>query len=101
MVNVPLDVNVWIVCPPLVVIVQPVEEVDTPSLPFVAYEITTIHDPPFPPAPDHHPPQPPHHVFAVPAVPAFASHTHPAPHHPVPPVPFVVNSLVPHPPPPA
>jgi len=35
-VNVPLEVNVWIVCPPLVVIVPPVELADTQSLPSVA-----------------------------------------------------------------
>lgn len=35
-VNVPLVVNVWIVCPPLVVIVHPVDDGSTPSLPSVA-----------------------------------------------------------------
>ena len=35
-VNVPLVVKVCIVCPPLVVIVPPVELVDTPSLQSVA-----------------------------------------------------------------
>ena len=35
-VQVPLDVNVWIVFPPEVVIVPPVESVDTPSEPSVA-----------------------------------------------------------------
>ena len=34
-------VNVCMVCPPLVVIVPPVELVDTPSLPSVAYDIIT------------------------------------------------------------
>lgn len=35
-VKVPLVVNVWIVCPPLVVIVPPVDAVETPSLQSVA-----------------------------------------------------------------
>ena len=89
--------KVCIVCPPLVVIVPPVELGDTPSEPSVAYEMTTTPEPPLPPAPD--PPPPPHHhpVFAVPAVPAFASQTPPAPHPPVPPAPFVVNSDCPPP----
>ncbi len=45
-VKVPLDVNVWIVFPPDVVIVPPVEESETPSEPSVAYEIITIPEPP-------------------------------------------------------
>jgi len=68
-VNVPLVVNVWIVCHPLVVIVPPVEEVDTPSLPSVAYEIITTQEPPLAPVKFHCPaPQPPPPVFAVPLV---------------------------------
>ena len=35
-VNVPEEVNVWIVFPPEVVTVPPVEDVDTPSEPSVA-----------------------------------------------------------------
>ena len=35
-VNVPLDVNVWIVCPPLVVFVHPVDDGETQSDPSVA-----------------------------------------------------------------
>jgi len=61
-VNVPLDVNVWIVCPPLVVIVPQVEVFDTQSLQFVAYDIITTQ---LQPGADaltvyipHHPPQP-------------------------------------------
>lgn len=99
--NVPELVNVWIVCPPLVVIVHPVEVGDTPSEPFVAYDNITTPEPPFPPAPDPPPPPQPPPVFAVPAVPALARPTHHAQPHPEPPEPFVVNSLVPHPPHPA
>ena len=71
-VNVPFAVNVCIVCHPLVVIVPPVEDVETPSDPLVAYEIITI--------PDHQAaqvvltePPPPQPEFAVPLVPAPAA----------------------------
>ncbi len=60
-----------IVCHPLVVIVPPVELVETPSLQSVAYEIITIPEPhayhaAAPGRETHPPPQP---VFAVPALP--------------------------------
>lgn len=77
--------KVCIVCPPLVVIVPPVEEGDTPSLQSVAYEIITI-----PVQPAHHtcvpaaPPHPPHPLFAVPAVPAVVLHQFHPPSVPVP-----------------
>lgn len=63
--------NVCIVCPPLVVIVHPVEEGETQSDQFVAYDIITTPDQPanpgLPAAPvDHPPPQPPPSQF-VPA----------------------------------
>lgn len=47
--NVPLVVNVWIVCHPLVVIVPPVEVGETQSLQSVAYEIITTQSQPLPP----------------------------------------------------
>lgn len=85
--NVPPDVKVWIVCQPLVVIVHPVDEVLTPSLPSVAYEIITIplhHAPPHKEDAPHqpHPPHPP--VFAVPLDAGHPFNTvTPLPPHPV------------------
>lgn len=57
--------NVWIVCPPLVVIVPPVEEVDTQSLQSVAYDIITIPLHPLHQGKELVEPHPPHHLFAV------------------------------------
>lgn len=98
-VNVPLEVNVCIVCPPLVVIVHPVEEGETQSLPFVAYEIITTPDQPanpglpvtvFPQPPP--PPQSPLVPADQPVVPFL-----PAPHPPFHPA---QAPLFPQPPPP-
>lgn len=88
-------VNVWIVCPQIVVIVPPVEVGDTPSEPSVAYEtITTPLHPTSPvvftDAPDHHP------VLAVPLVPTPVTPQYPAPHHPAPPAPPVTPADPPH-----
>lgn len=96
-VNVPELVNVWIVCPPLVVIVPPVDAVETQSDQFVAYDIITIPLHPEYQAANHaletHPPPQP--VFAVPALPfpvLYASQfPQPPVHH---------NPLVVYPPPP-
>ena len=87
-----------IVCHPLEVIVPPVELVETPSLPSVAYEMITIPEPPTSPvvftdAPDHHP------VLAVPLVPTPLTPQYPAPHHPAPPPPPVAPAPPPPPPP--
>lgn len=70
-VKVPLEVNVCIVCQPLVVIVHPVDVGSTQSLPSVAYDIITIplhhaHHPRDDAPPPH--PHPPHPVFTVPLV---------------------------------
>lgn len=99
-VNVPELVNVCIVCDPLVVIVPPVELVETPSDPSVAYDMITI-----PLHPDHpllpaYQPPPPQPVFAV----QFCGDTplsqpfHPPPVHPVH---FVQFTVIPHHPHPA
>lgn len=100
-VNIQEDVNVCIVCHPLVVIVPPVDVLDTPSDPSVAYEIITTHEPPVPHEPDPQPPQPPQPVFAVHAVHAVVNHEPPQPPQPVPHDPFDVNSDSPPPQPPA
>ena len=58
-VKVPSDVKVCIVFPPDVVTVPPVEDVETPSLPSVAYAMITTPSPPFPLVTDLPPPPPP------------------------------------------
>lgn len=87
-VNVPLVVNVWIVCHPFVVIVPPVELVDIKSLQSVAYDTTTTHAHPvhhtIVAALAHHPH--PHHLFAAPAIPLPVFE---ASHQPSVPVPIV------------
>ena len=106
MVNVPLVVNVWMVCPPLVVIVQPVDVGETQSEPFVAYDMITIPEPQFHPFQFHpDPPPPPQPVFAVAFVPAHPAASPPLPPPPEPHVPFRskygVRLYPPPPPPPA
>lgn len=99
-VNVPEEVNVCIVCPPLVVIVPHVELVDIQSLQSVAYDTITI--------PLHQlyhaveaaldaPPQP-QPVFAVPALPFHTLYDSPLPQPHVPPNPLLVYQPQPHPP---
>lgn len=87
--------NVWIVYAPDVVTVPPVDDVDTPSLPSVLYEMITT--------PSHHfhdalaqydPPPHPHNPF-VPATQAPA-HCAQFPHHPDHQVPLVTDPAPPH-----
>lgn len=98
-VNVPEVVNVCIVCPPDVVIVPPVDVLETPSEPSVAYEIITIPEPHtsqvvLTDAPEPHP------VFAVPFVPTQEmAHQYPPPPQPPQPAP-PVTPAAPQPPPP-
>lgn len=99
--NVPEVVNVWIVCPPLVVIVQPVELVETQSDQSVAYDIITTHFHQVHPVPQfqlppHHPPSQSVPFDAVPDIIAQL------PPHQVQPVPAVHQVIyTPHPPQPA
>src|SRR5579872_6063612 len=79
-VNVPLDVNVWMVLAPTVVIVPPVA-VSNP----VAYATITTPEPPLPPAPLRPPPPPPPR-FAVPLAPV-ANDAAPPPPEPATPLP--------------
>lgn len=79
-------VNVWIVCPPLVVIVPPVDVGETPSLPSVAYEIITTHFHPVHPIhqfqlPPHPPPS---QSVQLEAVPLIIAPLPPQPVHPEP-----------------
>jgi hypothetical protein len=80
-VNVPLVVNVCIVCPPLVVFVPHVEDGETQSDQSVAYEIITIQSEPAHQALFHHAHQP-EPVFAVALLPVVAhAFHHPQLHH--------------------
>lgn len=85
--------NVCIVCPPLVVIVHPVEEGDIQSEPLVAYDNITIPLHPVPPV-EFTPPPHPEPVFAVAGEPFH--HTHPFHHHAVH-IPDDVIDAPPHP----
>lgn len=96
-VKVPFDVNVWMVWPPEVVMIPPVEVFDTPSEPSVAYENIAT---PFPPVPadappfEVPPPPPPRPSVPFPAPPDAPFPPPPVPPEPPPPSP-------PPPPPPA
>lgn len=92
-VNVPEAVKVCIVCPPTVVIVPPVEVVETQSLPLVAYETITTPEPETSPVVFTDAPDPPP-VLATPFHPTPVAHPNQAP-APVPPVPPVVPAAPP------